>query len=300
MEKTVLVNNVVNILIKNGFSVAVSEGCFDIAARREHLILIKILLNIDGMNEEQATSLRTVSYFLSAYPMVVAVKTNREFLNDEMIYSRFQLPVVTPGTLNTVLEEEAVAIKSAKGRHTAEIDAAALREKRSEMKMSMQELADAVGISKKALYEIETKRVNPTVETLERLEKQLKIDLKTNYEMKVAEKTFMKPKDEFERTVDKELKRMGMESSSVRYAPFEIIGREKFSVITSLSKDGLKIKREARTVRSLSDILATSGFFVAKKSEGKAVSGVPVLLESELPEIDTPKELKKVIKEKSE
>jgi len=295
-----LVNNVVSMLIKSGFSVAVTEGCFDIAAKREHLMLIKILINIDGLNEDQAASLRTISYFLSAYPMVVAVKTNREFLKDEMIYSRFQLPVVTPGMLNNVLEEEAVAVKAAKGRYTVEVNAAALREKRNEMKMSMQELADAVGISKKALYEIETKRVNPTTETLEKLEKMLKVDLKTDYEMKIAEKTCMKPRDEFEKTVDKELKRMGMESSPVRSAPFEIIGKEKFSVITSLSKNGLKIKREARTVRSLSDILSTKGFFVAKKTEEKSASGVPIILESELPEIDTPKELKKIIKEKSE
>jgi len=93
---------------------------------------------------------------------------------------------------------------------------------------------------------------------------------------------------------------MGMESSPVRSAPFEIVGKEKFSVITSLTKNGMKIKREARTVRSLSDIFSTKGFFVAKKAEEKTVSGVPVLLESELPEIESPKELKKVIKEKSE
>jgi len=299
MEKTVLVNNIVNMLIKSGFSVAVAEGCFDIAARREHLMLVKILINIDSLGEEQAASLRTISYFLSAYPMVIAVKTNREFLKDGLVYSRFQLPVITPGMLDTVLEEEAV-IQSAKGRHTVEIDATALREKRNEARMTMQELADAIGISKKALYEIETKRTNPTADTLEKLEKLLKVDLKVGYEMKAAGKACMKPKDEFERAVDKELKRMGMESSPVRSAPFEIVGKEKFSVITSLTKNGMKIKREARTVRSLSDIFSTKGFFVAKKAEEKAVSGVPVLLESELPEIESPKELKKVIKEKSE
>jgi predicted transcriptional regulator len=118
--------------------------------------------------------------------------------------------------------------------------------------------------------------------------------------MKLASKNYMKPRDEFEKNVDKELKRMGMESSPVRSAPFDIVGKERFSVITSLSRNGFKIKREARVVRSLSDIFSTKGFFVAKKAENKVVSGVPVLLESELTEIESPKELKKVIKEKSE
>jgi len=300
MEKIVLVNKVVGTLIKHGFSIAVSEGCFDIAARQEHLMLIKVLVNIDSLTEEHAASLRTISYFLSAYPMVVSVKTNRDFLKDGVVYSRFQLPVITPDMLDMVLEEEAVAMKSAKGRYAAEINVSALREKRKEMNMTIQELADAVGISKKALYEIETKRTNPSLDTLEKLEKLLRTDLKTSYEMKTAGKSYMKPKDEFERVVDKELKRMGMESSPVRSAPFEIVGKEKFSVITSLSKNGLKIKRSARTVKSLSDMFATKGFFVVKTAKEKVVSGVPVLLESELPEIESPKELKKIIKEKSE
>ena len=38
--------------------------------------------------------------------------------------------------------------------------------------------------------------------------------------------------------------------------------------------------------------------FVARKSHQKSVHGVPVVLESELPDIESSKELKKVIEEK--
>src|SRR3990172_9408469 len=178
LDKTFLVNKIVNTLQKNEYEVFLTEGSFDIAARREHLLLIKTLLNADSLTEDHALSLRAISHFVSAYPIVVSLKNNREFLSKEIVYSRFELPVLTPDFFEGIIMEEVVAIKSAKGRHTFDINAFELREKRKQLGLTLEKLAGSAGISKKALYEIENKRVNPTKETVMRLELILKIDLK--------------------------------------------------------------------------------------------------------------------------
>lgn len=300
-NKSFLVNKIVNSLLSNQFKVCTTQGCFDVVARKEYLLMIKSLINVDGLNQDQALSLRSISYFLSAYPLIVSIKTNRQFLSDEVIYSRFQVPVITPEMLSKILEEELVpAIQSSKGKHTVDIDTAGLREKRKELNLTLEQLAEIANISKKALYEIENNRVSPTSETVKKLESFLRTDLKNSYKFKATEKTYLKPKNEFQEKVSKELSRIGIDNSSVYSAPFEIVGKEKFSLITNLSKNGLKIKKEAIIVRELSSIFSSKAVFVAKKCREQEVEGVPIVLESELPEIESTKELDQVLKEKQE
>lgn len=299
-NKSFLVNKVVNSLLSKDFHVFVSEGAFDVAARKKQLMLVKTQINVDALQQDQASSLRSISYFLSAFPFVVSIKSNREFLQDNMIYSRFQLPVITPEMFENVLEgEEIVAIQSAKGKHSVDIDAASLREKREEVGFSLQELSELIGISKKALYEIEKKRKNPSAETVEKLEKMLGIELAKDYEMKKIDKPiYLKPKNDFQKSVSRQFNRIGIENSSVQAAPFEIAGKENFSVITNLTSNATEIKG-VMEVKKLSAVLATKAFYVAKKSKEENVEGIPVLLESELPEIKTSKDLTKSLKEKA-
>lgn len=300
VNRTILIDRLVNNLLRHEYEVFLTRGAFDIAAKRERLMLIKSLTNIDGLTPTHAQSLRVVSYYVGGYPFVVSMRNNRSFLDNDTVYSRFDLPVVTPKMFNDILEEEAYTTKAAKGRKTVDIDAEMLREKRNEMKFTLQELADLIGISKKAMYEIESKRVDPTEKTAKKLERMLKIKLVKVYEPSVPEKTVIKPKGHMEKTVSSELERIGVDNSPVHNTPFEIVGREEYTVITGLSENDKKLESNANTVKRLSDIFEAKAFFVSRKSKVELVAGVPVLKESELPDVDTPRELKKLIDEKSD
>lgn len=297
-NKFFLVNKIVNFLLKKEFKVLVTEGCFDIAAKRENLLLLKVLINVDGIEENQALSLRTISYFLSAYPFIISLKTSREFLDNKIVYSRFNLPVVTPQLFEAILTEEIPAVQSSKGKHTIAINTELLKAKRKELGFTLENLASFINISKKALYEIENKRVNPTIETVKKLESLLKVNLRLPYEMKWAEETHLNPKNEFQEKVSKEFFRIGINNSSVYSAPFEIIGKEKFSLITGLSKNTTKIKREVKTIKQLSSLFSSVALFVAKKCMEKNIEGVPIILESELSGIENSREFSKLIQEK--
>ena len=300
-NKDFLVNKIVNSLEKKEFQLFLTSGCFDIAARKEFLMLIKALTNIDGLVEEQAQSLKTISYFVSAYPLVVSERTNRGILSDEVIYSRFQVPVVAPGLFDNMIEEEIIPeVKAIKGKYTVVINAVYLRKKREELNLSLEKLSKQIGISKKALYEIENQRVNPTVDTVKKLEELLGIDLKVPYKMERVERTYVEPKNEFQKKVSLEFSRLGVDNSAVASASFEIIGKEKTSLITGLSNNTVKIKRVVSQVKGLSSIFSSQGMFVAKRSHEQAIDGVPIVLESELPELESSKELNKLIREKNE
>ncbi len=300
-NKSLLVDRLVNSLERKEFQLFLTQGCFDIAAKKEFIMLIKALTNVDGLVQEQAQSLRAISYFVSAYPLVVSERTNHGSLDDEVIYSRFQVPVVTPKLFDNMVEEEVIPeIKAIKGKHTVVINTVYLKKKREELDLSLDKLSKKVGISKKALYEIENQRVNPTLDTVKRLEELLGIDLKMPYKMERVERTYIKPKNEFQKKVSLEFSRLGIDNSAVTSANFEIIGKEKTSLITGLSNNTVKIKKVVSQVKGLSSIFSSQGMFVAKKSHEQAIDGVPIVLESELPELESSSELSKLIKDKSE
>jgi len=252
------------------------------------------LINIDSFSEEHALSLKSISYFLSANPFVVSIKNNRQFLNDQIIYSRFQLPVITPQTFENFLEEEKmIFLESSKGKHTSEVDVEKIRNKRKEKGFSLRELAQLVGISKKAMYEIEKSKTKPSVDTINKIENilNIKIQISRKIEANISA-THIKPKTELQRKVSKEFSRIGIENSSVYSAPFEVIGRENFSVVTS------SLTKELPIMKKFANIVSSKAFLFAKVSNKESVNGVPIVLEKELSEIDTPKDLNRKLKEK--
>lgn len=300
-DKTILMNKIINALHENEFKTFITHGSFDIVARRENLLLIKTLLNIDALDESHAMDLRAVSYFLSAYPFVVSQRNNREHLNDTTIYSRFELPVMTPHLFKTMLEEEdeMIVTHSSKGRHTQEINTFTLKEKRKELELSLEELGQQIGISKKAMYEIENKRVNPQKETVRKLERILATELTLPYEMKHTEAVYLKPKHHFQKIVSMEFSRIGIDNSSVHSSPFEIIGKENFSLITSLSTIPSEVKKEMTEIKQLSGILSSKAVVISKRSYKESVEGVPIISEPELNELHSSKELSKIIDERT-
>ena len=293
-NKSFLTDKIVNSLLNKDFEVLLIDGCFNIAAKNESLMLIKSLINIDSFSEEHALSLRSISYFLSANPFVVSIKNNRQFLSDQVIYSRFQLPVITPQTFENFLEEEKmVFLESSKGKHTSEVDVEKIRSKRKEKGFSLRELAQLVGISKKAMYEIEKSKTKPSADTINKIENILNIKIQISRKIEAnVNATYIKPRSEVQKKVSKEFSRIGIDNSSVFSAPFEIIGRENFSVVTS------SLPKELPIMKKFANIVSSKAFLFAKESKEENVNGIPIVSESELSEIGTAKEFSKVLKEK--
>ena len=299
LGRDILTSKIVNTLLGREYEVFLTHGCFDIAAKRDQTMLIKSLTNVDSFDVGLATSLRAVSHMLSASPFVVSLRTNRQPLRDSMVYNRFEVPVVTPATFEDILEDDAYVSQAAKGRHSVEIDAAALRAKRYELKFTLEELAALAGVSKKALYEIESKRTNPTDKTATKLERLLKVRLRSAYSPQPATHAEgrLEPATPLQKKVSSELDRLGVENTAVRHAPFEIAGKQDFSLITHVAEDAKGLKRFADPMRKLSGIFGARAFFVAERYDRKSVDGVPVILEEDLHDIGNAKELRKMLGE---
>jgi putative transcriptional regulator len=129
-------------------------SCFDYAARKgEKLIFIKIQQDIDNFSQTDSQELKLISKCISASTVLVSEKTRERPLEDDTVYSRYNVLAITPKTFeNIVLRNIYPLIQAGPGGYYVEINWQALKQRRQELGLSVGEMAEMVGISRRTLY----------------------------------------------------------------------------------------------------------------------------------------------------
>jgi putative transcriptional regulator len=129
-------------------------SCFDFAARKnETLVLIKVESDIDILSLNDSRELKAISQCLSAASLLLGEKTREKPLEDDTVYSRYDILVVSPKTFeNIVLRKAYPLIQAGPGGYYVEIDHESIKRRRQELGLSVGEIAEMVGISRRTLY----------------------------------------------------------------------------------------------------------------------------------------------------
>jgi putative transcriptional regulator len=129
-------------------------SCFDFAARKnETLVLIKIQSDIDVFSPNDSQEIRAICQCLSGVSLLLGEKTREKPLEDDTVYSRYGVLVVTCKTFeNIVVSKAHPLIQAGPGGYYVEIDPDELRRRRQELGLSVGEMAEMVGISRRTLY----------------------------------------------------------------------------------------------------------------------------------------------------
>jgi len=161
MDKSQLLTDIREILGSAGFSVSdpytVRLPGFDIVARRgTTLLILKASSNIDGLSEDVAKELRTLSALLKATPLLIGEKNGVGALENDVVYFRFGIQAVTLETLkNHVVENMPVRAYAAPGGLYVNLDPEKIRRLRQEQNISLGMVARHVRVSRRtvAMYE---------------------------------------------------------------------------------------------------------------------------------------------------
>jgi putative transcriptional regulator len=129
-------------------------SCFDFAAKREdNLILIKLLPDIGNLTLIDSQELREISGYFSAASLVIGQEARERPLEDDTIYRRYNVSAVNLKTFeNVVLHSVRPLIRASPGGYYVEIDGEALRQRRQDLGLSVGEVAEMVGISRRTIY----------------------------------------------------------------------------------------------------------------------------------------------------
>jgi len=270
------------------------KGCFDIAAKKDTLLLLKILLNIDGFQREQAKNLKIVSNNLDAHPFLIGVQTNREKLQRGIVYERFETPTVSLKTFeDLVVNSIFPTIYRDRGGLYVEIDSAILREVRKKKGLSQRELAEAIGINKKVIYEHEKKQLRMLLEIAENLERILdrKIVKPIDVFKKYEEHGY--PKDFIERGVRKNLEKLGFKTDFVKQAPLDVFAKEEKLIMSNIEINRRKMIRHAANLKNFIDLVKKPAFIITENAKDEEILGIPLIERKKLEEMDKKELIKK-------
>lgn len=147
-----------DLLKEAGFSVSERccsrQSCFDFAARKNDTrIFVKAQVDIDNFSPTDSADLKALSECMSGASLIIGERTREKPLEDDTVYSRYDVRVVTPKTFeNIMLRKTFPLIHAGPGGYYVEIHGEAIRSRRQEMGLSVGEMALMIGISRRTLY----------------------------------------------------------------------------------------------------------------------------------------------------
>ncbi|MCD6510873.1 MAG: transcriptional regulator [Thermoprotei archaeon] len=297
-EREEIIEEVRRVLIRDGYETkiceAVSSSCFDVVAKKnERLLLIKILVNIDNYTRDQARDLKKITRTLTAIPLLIGLRTRRSELIEGVIHERFGVKVVGLDTFRNALRDEKPLAYVKRGGMYVKIDGERLRMARMRLGLSLGELAQIIGVTRKTIYEYENGNMYATLDVAWKLEEVLGEELIRPLSL------FEEPKgnDENERIangvegiakkVKTRLRMLGLKAEALKRAPFNIVATNDVKYLRMIAEAKRKIEEikyiKLREVRELAEVMRAKALvMVEKESNIEDVEGIPVINISEL------------------
>ncbi|MEA3200634.1 MAG: putative transcriptional regulator [Thermoplasmata archaeon] len=311
--RATLLAQVRDVLARAGFFLSAETAmrplAFDLVARRDgELLIVKVLTNVDGLNEPVAQELRLLAQFLDATPLVVGERSSSRPLEPGAVYARYGVSIVAFETLQDYLEEGvAPLVYAAPGGFYVNLDGTRLRALREARGLSLGDLAQAAGVSRRAIGMYE-EGMGAMVDVAMRLEEFLNepLAIPTNpFEPQPepqpqAQPPLDFPSGTFEAAVMRALAEMGFRVAQTQKSPFAAIGREADDVVLTGFGDGTpEAAKRAAATANLCEVTETYGvFFVERTTTRTAIEGTPVLSREEIVRVGDAEALLKILAER--
>ena len=315
-----LIREVYQLLNKEGFETSniYEQSCFDIVARKKLLILLlKVLVNIDSINESHVEEIRQISNVFLASPIIVGVKSKNHILEEDVVYERHGLPAIGLETLkNMIVYDEYPEILADRGGYYVQINGNVLKEYREEYNLSLKDLADLAHVSRATMYKYENGMVRANTETAMLLEEilntkiTLDIDLFEPYQEDIKLKADTSNLNQTQGSNAQNLAKLGFGVVSTNKSPFDALAKAEIAtkkkenpLIANLNvqdeQNTKTLKKMAISLKDLSLVTSSDPFFVLNDDRIKdSIDGIPVIKSWEMKEVENSKEFLRLIRER--
>ncbi len=318
-----LIREIYQLLNKEGFETSniYDQSCFDIVARKKLLILLlKVLVNIDSINESHVEEIRQISNVFLASPIIVGVKSKNHILEEDVVYERHGLPAIGLQTLkNMIIYDEYPEILADRGGYYVQINGNVLKEYREEYSLSLKDLADLAHVSRATMYKYENGMVRANTETAMLLEEILNTKITLDIDLFEPYQEDIKLKADTSNIATggsnaQNLAKLGFGVVSTNKSPFDALAKAEITKNNKL-KEGQNplianlnvqddqntktLKKMAVSLKDLALVTSSDSFFVLNDDKIKeSIDGIPVIKSWEMKEFENSKEFLKLIKER--
>lgn len=294
---------------KAGFRISLRcrsrPSCFDFVARRKNqLVLMKAHVNIGSVSAEDASELKSISKWFSAASIFLGFKARDKPLEDDTVYSRYDIYTITPRTMEDVfLRQKLPLVEAGPGGYYISLDGDLIRKRREELGLSVGKMAGMMGISRRTLYGYEKGITKASVSTAYKLAWILGVPMAQPVNV-------FKPKSEqaesgffaaakhmithhlcLQKVVEKFTKSR-LKIARTKRAPFDFIAHfpdEQLNVIGGVADEGEKsVDQRAEEILSVSEVVGAQAVFI---TDGEiAPNGIPLIRREELEKMQHPKD----------
>ncbi len=288
MQRDKLVSKYSKLLGKYGFNDTYTSGmrsCFDIiSSKKENVMLLKLVDNIDSLTESEARALRKLGSFFDAQVFVVFKTYKNREERSRSIFTRHDVECISGDTLESLLGGSRVARAQRFMKARYRIDGGKLKRARELNGMSIRVLSKRVGMSKDSIYRYESQGGNVTDKTVYKLERFFDAKLTDSDSEEGWRKEYRY------NTINDAL---DVRFMNINTAPFYTVGKRHFRYEIGNVGDPRTMKKLAEFYRRLDNVLNSDyPFFVTgKKSKRKSIEGIPVVERSELAGLEEEKDL---------
>ena len=146
-------------------------SCFDFAARKDDTtILVKVNSDVDTYSAQSARELKVIAGRFSAASLIISQQAHGKPLEDDTVYSRNAVFVVTEKTIKDIALQTANPLICAfPGGYSVEIDGDLVENRRKKLGLSVGKLAAMIGVSRRTLYGYEKGMGNASVNSAYKL-----------------------------------------------------------------------------------------------------------------------------------
>ncbi|MDR1819642.1 MAG: transcriptional regulator [Methanobrevibacter sp.] len=305
-----IIDELIQLLLSEGFETSniYEKSCFDMFAKRELLLLLfKVLVNIDSIDEAQANEIKKISSVFLASPLIIGLKSRNTLLLEDVVYERYGVSAIGVKTLkNMIVYDEYPEILADRGGYYVQINGDVLREYREEYSLSLKNLADLANVSRETIYKYENNLVRASPEIAMVLEEILNMKITLNidfFEFKDLNND-IEVNHDLNNNETRNLANLGFNVVPTKKTPFDVLSKlenPKYSFITSLEENRISrtLHKIALSLKDLSLITGSESFFIINNEKFKGnIDGIPVVSSWELKESNDSSELLKIVKER--
>jgi putative transcriptional regulator len=315
MNRVNLIREIRETLSNSGFYVSelypLRPIGFDLIARRDNsLLIIKVLINIDGISEHVARELKVLSNLLRASPLLIGVRSSTGLMEYDVVYDRFGIQALNVETLkNHLLDGLPLKIFAGPGGLYVRLNRDKLVKLRKKHNVSIGSFARSIRVSRRTvrLYE---EGMNARVEIASRIEELLgdtvtsSIDILNTRFLDEHKKDNFKNENpshrDFQNEIFSILRKLGYEIIPMERCPFEAVSKDKDEILlTCVNEYNEKLIRKAHVVSSISKITEKHAvLFTDKEINKKNIEGTPIIIKKELRNISGPEDIIELIMER--
>jgi putative transcriptional regulator len=251
-------------MITAGFDVSerfsIRPRSFDLIARNDGtLLVIKVVSHIDSVSEEVAFDLEVISGLLGGIPLIVGERARDAELERGAVYVRYGIYAISPSTLyDYFVEKIPPLVYASPGGLYVNINGDALRDLREKRNMSLGDLGQVLGVSRRTISKYEG-GMGTTLDVAIRIEEYFdtgvveSIDLVRHEPPKSMESESQQEQENLHIPI-RFLEQIGVKLHTLHGAPFQaLLTFEKHTILTGYGP-AQKVVKRAALIGNLSQI----------------------------------------------